>query len=522
MDYKWHILAALTIRLGFITYGMYHDEVNTVPYTDIDYKVFTDASRHILENGSPYDRHTYRYSPLLAILLIPNIIFHGCFGKVIFSLIDLLVGILIRIIVKDVINKRKQHDNVNISKTDRLKMEKLLSASDCTDISKNFKNIMSLKNSKQPSIILSHEECKDMPTEKTKGMKTKKLEAKRGETKILKSEGNTHKDEISKLQSFKSEANNYRHKDTILELYPDLSLIVWLYNPMSIAISTRGNCDSLAGFLVLVTLYFLQCKNKYFIAGLMHGISIHFRLYPIIYSLALYLHLSNYATSACSEENIHTNLKETKVKPESSKKINKIFYLVPNLNQMKLVLGCFLSLSILTSLCYYLYGYNFLYETYLYHLIRKDTRHNFSIFFYLQYLTAGANIGIWQSVLIVIPQVVLFIALSVSYGLNKFSLNFAVLTLTIVMVAYNTVLTSQYFIWILCILPLCLWQINIKIKQTIFLVAIWFVAQGLWLLPAYYIEFKGQNVFLFLWVQSISFFCANIIILGRLIVSFKI
>uniref|UniRef100_T1GHN4 GPI alpha-1,4-mannosyltransferase I, catalytic subunit n=1 Tax=Megaselia scalaris TaxID=36166 RepID=T1GHN4_MEGSC len=55
------------------------------------------------------------------------------------------------------------------------------------------------------------------------------------------------------------------------------SALFWLYNPLSMSISTRGNGDSFSCFFVLATIYFLQkyqsTSKHTFYAGLFHGIA---------------------------------------------------------------------------------------------------------------------------------------------------------------------------------------------------------------------------------------------------------
>ncbi|QPG95205.1 GPI mannosyltransferase 1 [Epichloe festucae Fl1] len=87
-------LIALLLRLILLLYGTWQDAHSAIKYTDIDYLVFTDASRFVASSQSPYARDTYRYTPLLAWLLLPTVSFFT-FGKIVFALSDLLAGWLI-------------------------------------------------------------------------------------------------------------------------------------------------------------------------------------------------------------------------------------------------------------------------------------------------------------------------------------------------------------------------------------------------------------------------------------------
>lgn len=90
--------AAILLRVILLFYGLYQDAHSPMKYTDIDYFVFTDAAKFVSQGRSPYDRATYRYTPLLAWILLPTAwggSFWFAFGKALFALADIVAGWLI-------------------------------------------------------------------------------------------------------------------------------------------------------------------------------------------------------------------------------------------------------------------------------------------------------------------------------------------------------------------------------------------------------------------------------------------
>ena len=83
------------LRIIILFLGEFLDKTPGIHYTDIDYDVFSDAAKFMHQGKSPYLRPTYRYSPILSLILIPNHIFTEKFGKILFILFDFFTSILI-------------------------------------------------------------------------------------------------------------------------------------------------------------------------------------------------------------------------------------------------------------------------------------------------------------------------------------------------------------------------------------------------------------------------------------------
>lgn len=381
---------ALALRLVLLLYGHLQDLYMSVKYTDVDYDVYSDAAREIAQGNSPFERTTYRYTPALALLLLPNIFVHEVFGKLLFVGCDLLVGYILYQILR----------------------------------------------------------LRGLPD---------------------------------------TSAANY--------------CCVWLFHPFSVNISTRGNADSIVVLLVMLSLLLIM-RKQLVLSALAYGAAVHFKVYPIIYALAFLVFLNGDFRAA-----------NTKWASSSS-----CFWaqLAGQLNRDRLVFGLVSGglFIFLAAGFYYLYGFQFLYETYLYHFTRTDNRHNFSVYFYGLYLRYNTPSGFGVGLIAFLPQLASLLAISFVYGRD---LPFALFALTMVFVIFNKVCTAQYFLWYTAFLPLIFPLTSVKFKwQGLGMIIAWLGGELHWLYWAYQLEMQGVNTFSPLWMAGLAFFSVNVGILATL------
>lgn len=470
-----------------------------VRYTDIDYKVFTDAARHIAEGRSPYDRHTYRYTPFLASLLaLPmglhregtsgnwwTIIFSTrYFGKILFSLADVACGYIV------IVLRRRGRRRTPVSSED-------------------------------------------------------------GATTTKNTNSNIGERFISKWWHFQQPTTEL------------IDALWWIYNPLPINICTRGSAESLVVLLpVLATVIIAtsveeeeessvwKFMTRASLAGLFHGIGIHAKLYPVIYTVSFMANFAYQEQRMYQQRQKrlqrHNDLQQNIVpngqcslpgddKREKARRttfpwrhpgkiarlamtwFGRLFFSLSSMTFFIVSMG---TVGILTYLAVRIHGREALDEGLLYHFKRVDHRHNYSMYWYWIYLAwgraavpelGGVRGGVPGRYLGLIPLVPQILILGfISLGIAPYDLTFALFCQTFSFVAFNKVITAQYFTWYLCLLPLCSTRIRWHTKRMYCALGVLGFAIVTWLLSAFTLEMLGWRAHLTVWMASVLFFIANV------------
>lgn len=124
--------------------------------------------------------------------------------------------------------------------------------------------------------------------------------------------------------------------------------LLWLFNPISATVSSRGNAESVMAYLVLTSLTLLLQK-RIILASLFYSLSIHVKIYPVTYALPIYLYLGY-------SEPVMSNISRKGIRKESliDKLVAVFNALKPNKDRLTFIVMSSLLLGTLTAFFYWM------------------------------------------------------------------------------------------------------------------------------------------------------------------------
>ena len=192
---------------------------------------------------SPYERSTYRYPPLLALIMTPNFLLFPEWGKLLFSIAD--VGIVYLIYaVRLELEKRKQKavpfcahfsDSESVNSSDDNDGYCLLSSSIESDSDTNDRNDNNDRNERNDTMRSNFN------------------------SKILNQ--NYYQNQNQNQNQNRKHRRTWNSKRRCVRNSCSVAWL-WALNPLAINICTRGSADSLTNCLVLALLHYLLQQGE--------------------------------------------------------------------------------------------------------------------------------------------------------------------------------------------------------------------------------------------------------------------
>ncbi|TYI04026.1 hypothetical protein ES332_A11G386100v1 [Gossypium tomentosum] len=216
-------------------------------------------------------------------------------------------------------------------------------------------------------------------------------------------------------------------------------MLIWLFNPFTFTIGTRGNCEPIVCAMILWTIICLTNVQ----AALWYGLILHFRIYPIIYVLPITLFLNprffRSGVKPLLSDWISDQGKPRQINSEVTDKSVVLNVLKSVFTRSRILFGLVSGTVILFCTGSFFRVYR------------------------------------WEFFLEFILQLVLI------FYLAKDPV-FCFFVRTVAFVAFNKVITAQYFVWFFCLLPLILPWSNMKLKwKGLCCIFLWMGAQTHWL-----------------------------------------
>ena len=283
--------------------------------------------------------------------------------------------------------------------------------------------------------------------------------------------------------------------------------------------STRGSCDSLLAVLTLLTLR-AALQRRHCVCGAFLGCATHFRVFPIIHALPLGLW-------CLLGSGPHRGAKwHHRLAPPAAFSLSFV--------------AAFLLLG---GACYAAHGWAFVEQAYGYHVTRRDPRHNFSPWFLPAYLGHDAQHGssgaaatvadpgwhpkLASALAAVAPQAACVFACGCLLWRDPAA---ALFFQTLLFVAFNRVITAQYFTWWMNLAPLLFPGFlatktrrgPASLAAAAAAAALWLLTQLLWLATAARLEFGDPadvagDAYAHVWLASLAFLASQALLAALLL-----